>query len=410
MLMNIAGTVVAVTAIALFGFSGSASATIYWDSGADIARANLDGSLFDSTFIRTRADHSCGIDVDSTHVYWADANSDAIGRARLDGSEVDDDFVRPAGDLPCDVVVDSSFVYWANMAGDTIGRARLDGSDADSDFIVTAEHPCGLAVNRNAIYWSSNQEGMIWRTDIAGLNGAEVVLDDAPTPCPLALSETHIYWGEYDFKRIGRAKLDGSDASLEFIATSNYPGGLDIHADSLYWTNTGYGVKSISRANLDGGNIEPELLVGLDYPNGLAVDGRWLQASPVTRNPPSELRIARVKRNRHNGTIFIGVGLAGAGLLYAATRNRQVDLSPKGFHGYRHAGPGLTWLKMAPRSREGRGKCFRKPPRRGKRIEVILELVFTEADREEVRVERRVTLYRRGCSTRSHGRRMAETK
>ena len=128
---------------------------IYWttcdfsqgcDRGDAIGRANLDGSGVVPSFMSGDAPHTFGLEVDGSHIYWADRAGgparNSIGRANLDGSGVNASFI-PAT-FPHDVAVDGTYIYWANFAG-TIGRANLDGSGVDQNFI-TGSTAVGVAV------------------------------------------------------------------------------------------------------------------------------------------------------------------------------------------------------------------------------------------------------------------------
>ena len=118
---------------------------IYWVDGSAIARANLDGSGVDESFISLPGSFISAIAVDSGHVYWV-TSTDVIGRANLDGSWVDPSFlsIKPASgpDAPTGLVVHGQFVYWSLLSTDMIGRANVDGSGLDPSFITVQVPGC----------------------------------------------------------------------------------------------------------------------------------------------------------------------------------------------------------------------------------------------------------------------------
>ena len=124
-----------------------------------IARANLDGSGVDRSFI-TMSDYlgiyeRSGVAVDAHHVYWtqiqAPNGSIGIGRANLDGTNVDRSFITGLSQ-PTDVAVDAEHIYWTATGRPpwSVGRAELDGTDVEPAFIPTAGQPAGRRRRRPA--------------------------------------------------------------------------------------------------------------------------------------------------------------------------------------------------------------------------------------------------------------------
>jgi hypothetical protein len=134
---------------------------IYWTGGDAIGRANLDGTEVENDFIPVPVPPNSptaaqgAIEVDAEHVYWVNAASGpspgsvqpTIARANLDGSAIDTSFIADwdvtFSPAPVDVAVDAEHIYWTNSttidAPGTIGRADLDGSNVDQRFIVPAD-------------------------------------------------------------------------------------------------------------------------------------------------------------------------------------------------------------------------------------------------------------------------------
>ncbi len=101
-----------------------------------IARANLDGSGADESFINLRYGSYAGwgLAVNDSHIYWADYNGNTIGRARLDGSDVDPNHIIVG---PNDDSEEALFVRPLDVAADN--RTQLPpldgaaGGDGDGD-------------------------------------------------------------------------------------------------------------------------------------------------------------------------------------------------------------------------------------------------------------------------------------
>jgi hypothetical protein len=123
-----------------------------------IARANLDGTGVDRTFID--AVQAKGLAVDTNFVYWTDLYTelglipDTIGRANLDGTGVETNLLTPPSTSPTArlsaLAADSSHIYWTR-GYHPIGRANLDGTGVVQSFISAAGHD--IAVDASHVYW-----------------------------------------------------------------------------------------------------------------------------------------------------------------------------------------------------------------------------------------------------------------
>ena len=132
---------------------------IYWREGSPVAisfpggaigRAGIEGSDVDPDFIPTTplGTPGGGLAVDVEHVYWLNAVGDpnhhrpTIARANLDGTAIDESFIAAWSytfdPYPADLAVDDAHVYWPNFDSNTIGRANLDGTGVDQSFIAPA--------------------------------------------------------------------------------------------------------------------------------------------------------------------------------------------------------------------------------------------------------------------------------
>jgi hypothetical protein len=202
---------------------------IYWvfigASHFDIARANIDGSGVNRTFIALRGEAS-SVAVDAAHIYWSD--STGIGRANLNGSGVDPTFVKLAGGAQ-QIAIDAGHIYWSNGTG--IGRANLDGTHLDPAFIAAAAAVNGIALDRAHIYWANfgglgagRPPGTIGRANLDGSGVEPQFITGPQLPSGVAVDATHVYWGNYGSGTIGRANLDGTAPNENFIRNAGASG------------------------------------------------------------------------------------------------------------------------------------------------------------------------------------------
>jgi hypothetical protein len=166
--------------VCLWG-AGQADAYIYWTnfSGHTVARANLDGTGVNQSFIAVTGGGPAGVAVDGSHIYWANADAGTIGRANLDGSGAQQNFITGLS-TPTGVAVNASYIYWGNKGTDTIGRADLSGapSSVNTSFVTSpVSGPDGVAVDGSRVYWANNGTGAdsIGTAPLAGGTGTALV-------------------------------------------------------------------------------------------------------------------------------------------------------------------------------------------------------------------------------------------
>jgi virginiamycin B lyase len=214
-----------------------------------IGQANLNGTGANQSFIGTGFPPTFpgavgpeGMAVDGAHVYWADAFRDqnsrlvgVIARANLDGTGINDTFVVVEDAAPNAVAVDGTHVYWTGA--NVIGRANLDGSGVDQSFIGGANEPQGLAVDPSDthIYWVNGGTGSIGRADLP--NGDNVtqslITGDPDGPQGIAVDGAHIYWTNGQGPGTGsvaRADLNGTGVNESLITGAIQPGGVAVDA------------------------------------------------------------------------------------------------------------------------------------------------------------------------------------
>jgi len=135
-----AALALATLVVALFALAARADAFIYWANGPQgsdsIARANLDGTGVDQTFIPGLSGAD-GVAVDTAHVYWGNSLINDIGRANLDGTGINESFIIGTT-VTAGVAVDGAHVYWTNFLAGSIGRANLDGTGINQSFTARA--------------------------------------------------------------------------------------------------------------------------------------------------------------------------------------------------------------------------------------------------------------------------------
>ena len=283
-------------------FAASAPAFIYWTgdggsfSGA-IGRANNSGIGVQGKFLSGH--YPEGIAIDGAHIYWANFGSASIARANLDGSAVNQSFIVTSPHRPEGVAVDGGHVYWTNEdngPGTTIGRANLDGTGVNENFITGLLHPLDVVVDSAYIYWTAGSAIGRANLDGSGVNQTFIPFYDPssdtyyPSPWYLAVDSTHIYWDNDStscgaFAPIARADLDGGNINRKFInftGTSGCPQGLAVDGAHIYWAGVFDDFhQAVGRANLDGSGVNAAFMTHLDNPYGVAVDGLSGPLGPV---------------------------------------------------------------------------------------------------------------------------------
>lgn len=395
---------IAVLLLVLLAPCSQASAAIYWGHSSVIGRANNDGSeaLTKTTgFIANTwtpyIGSSCGVAVNDTHIYWADSEWGRIGRATLDGyTELDFDFIGGA-DEPCGVVVDDSHVYWANRDGNSIGRARLDGEGVDQGFVEGVNGPCGVAVDDEFVYWAGRGPNVAGRALLHGGNKEPALIEGSEYHeyCGVAVSGEHLFWGGYD-ESIGRVGVNGSDPDPDFIENVGEPCGLATYGSRLYWAEDSPRYGRISRARLSGSDVERGVVDGISSLNcgSVAVDSLGA-LTPAPPPPVSDYRIAKMKRNKRRGIVYVAVDLAGPGSFSAWVPGMRVTVLPERVRQGGYLAGGRKWLKITPMRERGDGsRCILRALRRGWIVKRALETHFSEPGKILLVKKKRLRFFR----------------
>lgn len=262
---------------------------IYWtwavDRGGEdyqgwIGRANLDGSGVEPKLIPGPGVGALAVGGD--HVYWSDSEARTIGRADLDGSDVEPRFITAAGERPFDVEADGKHVYWATDNGEGapllgwIGRARLNGNEVERRLIgpISLGSNRALAIGDEHVYFTAGID--VLRANLDG-SGAPT----CPTPVD-ACTPTFLSTAAFD--------LAVDDAHVYY--SGSWPAGDDL-------------ITGIGRAGLDGSGLDPlrPLIAPPAYPVMLALDAEhvYWTSGPVRpdREPPQTTITKRAPHRLH---------------------------------------------------------------------------------------------------------------
>jgi hypothetical protein len=245
-----------------------------------------------------------------THIYWTGAAG--IGREPLDAPDAYPATIVPQTAGACGIAVDQSHLYWANADAGTIGRANLDGSDANPGFLSGLHRPCAVAVGGDELYWVERDDA-IRRSALDGSNLESVVSLPAWSigACGIALDDAYLYWSSLG--EIKRRALDGEGSGETLVSGVERLGGLAVDGGHLYWSYPGETSDAISRAELAGGDVEQSWIAGIAAGTGVAVDARL--TPPPLDLPGRAIRfILKVAEyNLRAGAARVGVYVPGEG-------------------------------------------------------------------------------------------------
>ncbi|XP_078614730.1 low-density lipoprotein receptor-related protein 6-like [Branchiostoma floridae x Branchiostoma japonicum] len=309
--------------------------TSYWNTGAKIERAAMDGSG-NGTLVNTglKWPQGIAIDMQGQRLYWCDGGFHRIMSSTLQGGDVIEVVSITGLSLGYfGIVVEDSYMYWTAWALDhitrtpktssgqihTIGsgfRQMMDlhfhngsavevisnactASNGGCDHLCLARpggRTCACDVN-----WDLQQDGTtcqlrdvptptgdfllvadsqldaIFQVNIT--SGAKVSLPLGHLVYPLAIdfdpATDYVYWSDGLLRKISRAHRNGS-GGVEDIVTNDItsPNGLavDFVGRNIYWTDSERDV--ISVAKLDGMYVKDLISEHLDQPHGLVLDAQ----------------------------------------------------------------------------------------------------------------------------------------
>lgn len=240
------------------------------------------GSAAEESFI-TGQHGPYGIAVDSTYIYWANAESGYIGRAKLNGTSVEPTWLHTEATGVVGLAVDSAHIYWGAGPTNYIGRATIAGASIEKTWLKAESGVEGIAVNATNIFWTLTG-GTIGRATIAG-GSIEVSWLTTKAPTGIALTATHIYWTSASTNAIGRAPLtEPAEAESRWITGANEPRGIAADATHLYWVNVATGF--VGHALLDGEEVSQSWMsVGAhEVPGHIAINAEYVYVAQYSVN------------------------------------------------------------------------------------------------------------------------------
>lgn len=257
---------------------------MYWVSGLQILRANLDGSQLEilSQYTETYGFSGFALDALNQTIYWTARNSNEftdqtrhLSRASLNSST--EEILIPSMEYLLQVVVDSEgekLYLVKSPPVPSIGRvfqANLDGTNLNG--LLDFQYSFSLSFNsvERKLYWTNSAQ--IFRAE-----------PDASNP-ELLLNHLYLYAGKLGFDDanqklyfssgavIQRTDLNGDFPENFAAAEMRSPISISIDPESskLYWLD--YGLKKIKRTQLDFSN--PEVILSIvpeARPSAFALD------------------------------------------------------------------------------------------------------------------------------------------
>lgn len=287
--MNVCGLCLSIAA--MLSASPAYAQQVYWASGSNIGRANIDGTGVDPSFI-SGLTLATAVASNATHIFWAEHTSGNIGRANIDGTGVNPSFIVLGVAGLESLVVSDTHIFWADRWDQSIGRANLDGTGVNEDFITGLSDNVGLDVNATHIFWADySPVPTIGRANLDG-TGVDYSFLGVITVgffSDVVVNATHIYW-THSSNGLGRANLDGTGVDNAFISV---PGqittGLDVNATHLFWGNANFPA-SLGRANLDGTGVNPSIVDTLfNAPRGIDLRVEPVATAYCTQTLPTSV-------------------------------------------------------------------------------------------------------------------------
>jgi Bacterial Ig-like domain (group 3)/PASTA domain len=268
-------------ALAVFAHAAIAQAYVYWTTGTDVGRANLDGNGINGALLGG-AGTADGVVTDGTYIYWGDG--DSIERADLDGSHAQPLITTDTSPEPDAIATDGTYLYWVT-GGTNIYRASLDGTGVVNLVPSAGTALEALTIADGNIYYPS--AGAIHEVSASGGTPRTFItlsgIEGQPPPSVFGITNANggLYWTEFTlasggggFGDIGSATLNNSPSANEtFIDTPIEPGEIATDGTYLYWSDVGVSPTVISRAAIDApASPETDFITVPGGADGIAVD------------------------------------------------------------------------------------------------------------------------------------------
>ncbi|KAL9988032.1 hypothetical protein ACROYT_G002429, partial [Oculina patagonica] len=225
-----------------------------------------------------------GVDFDPVegYVYWSDSYRDEIFRARLNGSSQEQivDSLRTPDGIAVDAV--GRNLYWTDRGSDRIEVSKLDGSFRKTLVYKNLHGPVDIVldVENGYMYWAQGASGFNAKIEQADMDGTnrKVIISWSflfyRLPIGLALDKENnrLYFVDEHSTDISFVSLStGTRSKVLSRPTFNYPEGIVVHGDFVYWTETRGQGGAVYRADkTSGGNVE-KIVGGLHGPEDICI-------------------------------------------------------------------------------------------------------------------------------------------
>jgi hypothetical protein len=227
-------------------------------------------------------------------VFWTDAPGTPGGGSifRAAGSTVTQPITglnAPEG-ISFALVAGTGKLFWSDFQDGTISVADDDGGDV-AQLATGQSYPYRVAADAHYVYWTNegtlgSADGSVARYEHTAATGkVEVLAMQQSTPRAIVLDvdpstgeAVAVYWATFapaPGGAIQRRHISGSTpgAAVTIASGLDYPNGIALDADNVYWSNRGSGT-IVSLAKTAGAGTAPTTLVADQRaPGSLTTDG-----------------------------------------------------------------------------------------------------------------------------------------
>lgn len=322
---------ITISAFALCANVHAQSNKVYWSTGTQIGRADLDGSNSEVVVSGLSAPIDVKLARCDGKIYWSDSVSRRIQRANLDGSNIETIYASQAPWRPSGIALDfdARQIYFGEIDGTPNGagqitdsrlsRVDFDGSNATVLLGLGPTRPFGIELDlaNDRMYWAEFATGDIRSARLDGSQAA-VLANTSGSAAALALDlvNRRVYWadaGEFGPVQILRVNLDGTGLQVLPIVLNDNPSiALDPQQQRLFFTDQATD-STIKQADLDGSNVVdlltvPGFSVGL-HVSRQAPGSTYCTAVPNSTGQPGELCAEGTALVAANDTVLVAKNL-----------------------------------------------------------------------------------------------------